>query len=172
MRTLALSVIILLVVSPVFSQDSPITCTAAQGTESLSVLQSMLTEIETAFDSGQDVALLLENLLTLQSSINKTRLQCAGSILSGEPQEGRASIVLDPLFIPAGIYRLTLTTSDTIYISSEQLQGDCDLLALAPSAGDAANGYQEIFESEGCQILIEVNANAPWQIIFELITAL
>jgi hypothetical protein len=83
---------------------------------------------------------------------------------------GNEATVIGPVEIPAGIYRATATTGGFIIVSVTATAGECGAGTgfLSPglfnqSAGQATNGAEAIFTSEGCTALFEVsNVQQSW----------
>lgn len=119
----------------------------------------------TALDAESET--FLQDLYDLQAFVGTERFLCAGLTLSGEPVEGKSSVVLGPIAVPDGIYRLTLTTTDTALITTENLDGRCRF-SFGVVGDEAASGAEQILESEdACSLLLEVEARAPWTLVFE-----
>jgi hypothetical protein len=126
---------------------------------------ALLSKIESPGDN------LFEHLDALTTEIETQRWKCSGMVLSGEPEAGKAVVVLGPISIPNGIYRVTLTTEEFFVADETELSGDCNLF-FAEADGDASAGTEEIFEFEDdCTMLLEVEAEAAWEIRFVQVSA-
>lgn len=106
------------------------------------------------------------------SAIVETRAMLAtlDSRCLGLDFEGTAEIVTDSVYIPAGIYRVTVTTEGYFIMHETVLSGSCKFsrLGLNVSAGDATQGAQALFNSDGCTLLWEIsNVTAPYTVSFE-----
>jgi hypothetical protein len=129
-------------------------------------VDSVMELIQTPAEGG-----LFEQLDMLQDAIETHRWKCSGMVMSGEPEAGKAVVVLGPISIPDGIYRVSLTTDEFFILGATELSGDCRL-HFAASDGDASAGMEQIYEyDDDCTMLLEIEAEAPWEIRFVQVSA-
>jgi hypothetical protein len=160
LRTIATLIILLLVTGWPTAAQEPVTCDE----------QASLDTITAALEAIAPGDSFATGLLDLQAALSTARLACDGFIISGEPEEGKTSVVMGPYEFPAGLYQVTATTDDFFILSSQELSGDCRVFSQAFGEGDAANGSEELWESEGCELIFEVEARAPWTLQFTPLT--
>lgn len=92
---------------------------------------------------------------------------CRGLMFSGDGDR-----VVDPMEIPAGLYRLVYTADSNgsfVFGSVEArlINGDCTDGLLINFAGDSTNTAETLFESGGCMVIFEVgNTQTPWTVHF------
>lgn len=109
-----------------------------------------------------------EWLDSLKISIASYQFKCSGLKIQGAPESDRAIIVTDGVYIPRGRYRAVMTTEGFIRVKTDSLMGDCAMTyTLAPSQARA--GAETIFTSNGCTLILEVEASASWELRFVLI---
>jgi hypothetical protein len=118
---------------------------------------------------GQDAATAYEATRQV-----KAELATLDSLCLGLDFEGSATnVVSDPVIIPAGVYRVTVTTNGYFMMSGTVLEGRCtDAINLfILSEGDAVTGAQAVLESEGCTVLWEISTVSapPYTVTFEKI---
>lgn len=129
-------------------------------------VDSVLALIQEPADGG-----LFAQLDALQTAIETHRWKCTGMVLSGEPEAGKAVVVVGPVSVADGIYRVTLTTDEYFIVDATELSGDCRLF-FAEGDGEASAGTEEIFEyDDDCTMLLEIEAEAPWEIRFVLVSS-
>lgn len=80
--------------------------------------------------------------------------------------ENSGQIVLDPVFIEAGVYRLIITGERNDSVGGEVLSGSCDT-PFVWIQGEGNTEAAEIFRSEDCLILLEVESEKSWTVTFE-----
>jgi len=72
--------------------------------------------------------------------------------------------VLEPVEIKPGLYSATLTvTGARGWISSEGLSGGCWPLSLMVT-DEGGGSDEDLFTSDGCRLVFDVSANAPWSL--------
>jgi hypothetical protein len=153
--------VVLCVMTGAFAQDleKESTCDdAAMATflEELTALIGTQTDYKTPFEFLDAIALAVET----------QRFTCSGMVLSGVPVEGSSKVILGPIKIPDGLYRVVMTSPDDILIQFTKLSGDC-FYSNFFAEGDATNGSEELLETEDdCEVLIEVDADAEWEFRF------
>lgn len=168
MRTIFALLIVLFSASVLLAQDTTALEPADVCTEdeTQAFTDSLLALIQSPAEGG-----LFEQLDALQNAVMTHRWKCTGMVLSGEPEAGKAVVVLGPISIPDGIYRVTLTTDEFFILGATELSGDCRL-HFAESDGDASAGTEQIYEyDDDCTMLLEIEAEAPWEIRFVLVSA-
>lgn len=81
---------------------------------------------------------------------------------------GTANTLLDPFILPAGTYRVHLTTAGHAFVDVYDMQGK-DLKSLfIVGTGEASAGQSTFFVSTGQQILVEISyVSAPFTLEFE-----
>lgn len=161
MRSIATLILfaLLVVVLPAAAQDEEPVC-------DFTPVQSAI-ELTTAALAGTDNEATLTALGELSKAIRAAHLSCNGLAFTSE-EYGQIP-VLGPIDIPAGVYRATVTTEGFFIADVTLLDGECDdRNLLNVSEGQATEGGQAVFESEGCSILIEIsNTREPWALEFE-----
>ena len=116
--------------------------------------------------------------LTLTPSLTPTPTTAPTATATIAPLifSGNEATVLGPMAIPAGLYRVTVTTNGYASVKLAVSSGECgsgtsflNNLVLLVARGQAANGAEAIFTSRGCVTLIEVsNVQGPWTLSFEI----
>mgnify|MGYP006952614178 CR=1 FL=1 len=137
------------------------------------VLQAIIAEIGLANTSlneliatSDDTAGVLTALRGLSTQIETTLRLCDGLVLRGEPQPGQIGVVLGPMEIPDGVYRAVLTTPGGVAIDFVPISGSCSL-RFDVDAGQAANGSQAVLSATSCAVLVEIIANAAWELALQ-----
>jgi hypothetical protein len=100
----------------------------------------------------------------------KVMLAALDSVCLGLDFEGVTATVHDPIYIPAGLYRVTATTSGFFILQGTILDGSCDeeYAYFNLMMDRATTGAQITFESQGCTMLWETsNISAPYSVTFE-----
>lgn len=153
-----LLLVVFALAAPAAAQDSlpANTCDQQEAIDSLSTVFAALTPGDT----------FAATLQMLQHALAITQWTCADFILSGEP-DGRDSIVIGPYTLPEGLYKMTITSEDSILIQSERISGRCDLISEFLSKGEAVNGSEYLTASETCTLFFVVSANAAWEVRFD-----
>lgn len=160
-RSIVAIALVLWAVSGSFAQDleKAATCTEAE-------MAVAVEEFATLIGNQSDYKTPFEFLDALSSVIETQRFICSGMVLSGVPEDGKDKVVLGPIKIPDGLYRVVMTTSDNLLIQFTELQGSC-FYSNFFAEGDATSGSEELLEVEdNCEVLIEVDANAGWEFKF------
>ena len=123
--------------------------------------QDTSAALQTAADliagaQGQDVTAQYAAIVDARSALAAVDSACLGLDF-----QGSGMTVSDPVFVPAGIYRVTVTTADSFVMDATVLDGECEassIMGLFTILGeDAANGAQAVFKSEGCLTLWEIS---------------
>lgn len=91
--------------------------------------------------------------------------------------EGDSLTVYDPVYVPEGIYRVTVTADGFFILHAIILEGVCDNREAGTetsifriSRGEATEGAQTTFISEGCLLLWQTdNVTDPYTVSFEKI---
>lgn len=128
-----------------------------------------------------------------QSGFNEAEyvtLRPAGWSLTAQPAQSSSMVeetiglnfsgselkVYDPITIPSGFYKATVTTTGSLIIYGDVLSGTCDeysqagdqWLFAAYSSGDANSGAEFTFGSDNCQVMWEIDlVTAPYTVTFE-----
>jgi hypothetical protein len=102
----------------------------------------------------------------LEAKIATERWQCSGMVLAGENVAGKKSVILGPVSIPDGVYRVTMTTDGGLYMEFAPVSGSCDF-SLYVDPGDASNGTEQIFRAtDNCTALIQIETDTAWKLAF------
>ena len=90
--------------------------------------------------------------------------------------EGTSQVVLGPVEVPEGIYRVTVNTPGFVIVRITPIEGTCgqrsdddrDYTMFSESQGEASPA-QTVFQSAGCSILIEFDnlSDPEWTLTFE-----
>lgn len=152
--------LLIALVIPTAAQDAdPATCPAPDAL--LASITTLLTESQ-----GMDTLTILD---ALRTAVSEHTIACTGLVFNDELYGMQR--VIGPFTIPAGIYRLTATTDGFFSSSFDLISGECDTIftAFILSEGKGSEGVQEVFESEGCEVLLSVRSSQemPWKIEFE-----
>jgi len=148
--------------SGAIAQDAGRPADCPTGDVVVTALASMAAELTA------DGAVTLALLDTLRAEISAYTVACTGLAFSSE-RDGMQPVI-GPVVIPEGIYRVTATTASFMIAHITALQGECgDGYSLFNvTQGNATNGVQAVFESAGCEALIEVsNTREAWTLEFE-----
>jgi hypothetical protein len=160
-RMLLLAVIIFVLTGPVVSAQEEIQCPAADVEVAIATALDTLTAAQ-----GQDATTQYAAAVQARSTLAALDSACLGLDF-----EGSDATVTDPVYVPAGIYRVAATTEGYMTVLPTILEGDCgsDFYFIL-SAGEATEGAQAVFQSEGCSLIWEVsNVTEPFEVTFEKI---
>jgi hypothetical protein len=113
---------------------------------------------EFAADEELDLDTVIDELLALRAG-------CSG--LSWNSEDEGLNTVLGPIVIEAGFYRVSLASDDTIQFEVTALDDGCFDMYMGLVGDEAKAGGQEVFESEGCEALLQVDGREPWTVTFE-----
>lgn len=159
--SLVLVAVFVLAASPVFAQDDEPVCSQDDLSTAISHAADLLDQALDAPDSAAALDLLAEA---------RTELLAAQQSCYSLDFEGTAATVHDPIYIPAGLYRVTATTPGFFILEGTILDGSCDeeYAFFALMADQATDGAQITFSSQGCTMLWETsNITAPYTVTFE-----
>lgn len=172
MKHLFALLMVLTLVFPAAAQDDSSVLHCAQDD-----VEKVLTQANEFFDNSIDEirASGVEETLSLFRGmslvLSELSVQCYG--LSFSSNEHGLLPVIGPVYIPAGVYRVTATTAGYMIVNVEVLTGECGEFGsvVNVSQGRATEGAQSVFRSGECEALIEVsNATEDWLLIFERVT--
>ncbi len=108
----------------------------------------------------------LEAMVNARMAMSFQVSYCAGLDLAGERDR-----VFEPMYIPAGIYRVTATTEGSLHLTGARIGGDClDAIGLFNIAtGDAVDGEEQMFAAESACALVWAadNVSAPFTVTWE-----
>lgn len=125
----------------------------------------------------------IEMLVTVQQELTALKSACRGESSEADPVSqdlsfgGSGSQVVGPVTIPAGLYRV----SGNFY-GGQNVSGTLRVERISGTCGDDFGGdvtviflvdtgrVQDTFRSSECVALINVQGNAHWDIVFELIS--
>lgn len=106
----------------------------------------------------------------LQDYLSGWRQFCLGLHFSGEPVPGQQSIVIGPVDIEDGMYRVILKTEGRLTVEIEGFSGRCGYAGFVVREGEASVGTEDLFEARGCRALITIQRiENPWWLTFELL---
>jgi len=114
-----------------------------------------------------DTDVYLEFLSKIRVLTDSQWLLCIGMKFSGENAK-----LLGPIELPAGLYRVTLTTNGYFIAKLEIIDGDCSGTGLGALygifEGQASDGSETLIKSSGCTTLIDTsNVTDPWTLTIE-----
>lgn len=159
LKRLFVLLLIALVIPTAAAQDAdPATCPAPDAL--LASITTLLTESQ-----GMDTLTILD---ALRIAVSEHTIACTGLVFTSD--EYGMQPVIGPFSVPAGVYRMTLTTTGFLTSSFDLLTGDCDTMFanFLVTGDEATEGVQKVFESEGCEVLLSVsNTREPWTLEFE-----
>ena len=122
---------------------------------------AIVASIETASDDETKLDTVLGEAA---SAISRVRAACAELSFAGNNAK-----LIGPIELEPGYYRVRVTTDAFFIAEVEVMSGTCDDgLLFALSRGEATEGAEALFDSEGCTILVDTdNVSAPWSLVFE-----
>lgn len=151
--------LVLLAALPVAAQDEPPVCPQADILEDIETRVEQLKDAEDNFWQVYGV---------LQDYLSGWRQFCLGLHFSGEPTAGRQSVVIGPVDIEDGMYRVILKTEGRLTVEVQAFSGRCSYVGFVVREGEASIGTEEVFEARGCRALIQVqHIETPWRLTFE-----
>jgi len=159
--TLALIVIFPFFVAPADAQDNlPVQCNP---TGFFNVFSTILPKNSAALETDMYLKFLRELRVLLDSQW----LLCNGMTFSGNGAK-----LLGPIDLPAGLYRVTLTTTGYFSAKLEVITGDCESTGLIGLygifEGQANEGSETLIKSSGCTTLIDTsNVTDTWTLTIE-----
>lgn len=157
--SLFLLFLLLVGISSVLAQDDLVTCPIADIVEDI---EGHVERLKNAEDDFWQVYGVLQDYLT------GWRQFCLGLNFSGEPQPGKPSVVIGPVDIEDGMYRVTLKTEGRLTVEIEDFSGRCSYVGFVVREGEASVGAEDLFEARGCRALITVqHIQTPWSLTFE-----
>lgn len=153
---------VLLLIPTVHAQDTALQTGDCDTADIIANIQKLAAALD---PSADDFSTQLQDVQTLAAT---SRLECAGMVLSGDNEAGKETVVLGPFDLPENTYHLVMTTDDYIYLSSEEVSGDCRLISFLLDAGDASNGAEDTVKFRGdCRLVFTVKAEGPWTLLIE-----
>lgn len=123
---------------------------------------------QTALEDG-DYTAAIDTFRELRRELARVESECLGLNMAGEGE-----LVTDVLVIPEGVYRVKVThDGNFITVRGTPIEGACGADYVSESSANLMYGdteeLQTVFESEGCEILLEFDADGAWTIEFEKI---
>jgi hypothetical protein len=132
-----------------------------------------VSELGKLVDSKEtDTTKISDTLQEMANTANIMRATCDGYVF-----EGKKQTVLGPIEFPAGVYKAVAKTTGNMFAILTPTDGECgqgpghssNLFLI--SEGDATDGAETVFSSNGCTVLIEVSEiQADWSLSFERVT--
>jgi hypothetical protein len=130
----------------------------------LAALDLALAQLQEA--KSQEASAALASIAEVREMLAELDAQCFGLTFSGT-----ASTVHGPVYVPEGIYRISVTAQKFFIMRHTVLDGDCgDPFSIFNEMGDGEFTAQVVFESEGCSALFETSdIFGPYTVTFEKI---
>ena len=124
--------------------------------------------LATTYTEQLATAETLEDLAAVQNLIASDVAACAGLAF-----EGTSGVVIGPIDIPEGVYKVVVVTEGYFIATEIVLEGECEFagfMGINISSGGASEGTEVVFQSSGCEALLETsNVTAPWTLEFQKI---
>jgi hypothetical protein len=153
-----------LIIAPVKAQEGgELKCSVEDTTAVLQTASNLIAEAQ-----GQDVTSQYATIVDLRAALAEIDSACLGLDF-----EGASNTASDPVFIPAGLYRATLTTDADANM-------DVDMIILDGACYPAGKnwettlfdfvggGSQVMLASEGCTLIWQTEfVHAPYKVSFE-----
>lgn len=160
-RILLIAFVVLVWAAPALSQDEPpeLVCTMDQLNTWLDGWQNAVDTLSGAMEA-QDVNTVYDVMVLFDQVLDVGRSLC-----NPLQFEGTGDLVMDPIGIDEGVYRMTFTAVRNDVVTNEVITGDCSGIYAFVDADQTET--QETFRSGGCLMLIEVDATGPWSLNFE-----
>lgn len=154
---------VLLFVSTVIAQDTTLQSSKnCHPSEIATDLQTQVAALDAAADD------FLSQLQDIQALAGTGHLECSGMVLSGDKTSGKESVVLGPFDLAENTYRMVLTTDKYIYLTSDEVSGECRLISFLLDAGQASNGAEDVVKLRGdCRLVFTVKAEGAWTLVLE-----
>ncbi|MBN1681266.1 MAG: hypothetical protein JW966_13345 [Anaerolineae bacterium] len=156
-RVVVIAVVLMLALStvPVRAQDGELQCSQAD-------IDAAIDEATALLQTGEYADLVAA----------RSVLAAVDSLCLGLDFEGDADMVSDPVYVPEGLYRVTVTTEKYFIMHVMKLEGSCGHASFGSlfnvGEGEANNGADSLLESEGCEALWDIsNVSAPYTVTFE-----
>ncbi len=123
-----------------------------------------------ALKSGGNSEADMTALIKLQTAISEANIACNGMKFSGNSAK-----LIGPFDLPAGIYRVTVTTTSHFFAELKVLSGKCDtghgfdtILLVVVNIDGTKRSDEAILQSEGCNLVIKTSdILKPWQLTIE-----
>lgn len=136
-------------------------------------IQTMIEMIQGGFFAlleEEDMTTAWQVISALNGTYNRIYALCSPLSFEGENQQ-----VIGPIDIPAGVYRVILTTEGYFIADVEPIDGQCEARGFTGlfnvTSGRANQGAESLLISDGCEALIVTsNVSAPWTLVFEKIS--
>jgi len=113
-----------------------------------------------------------DDLIAARNTFDSAISTCMALSFSGNGE----SAAIGPVDIPPGLYRTTFTTAHYGIVTLTPFTGNCATVIPSYSSifnvaeGEATNGAELFFESEGCTALIQIdNVRSSWVLKFAFI---
>jgi hypothetical protein len=154
---------VLLLVPGVVHAQKDLKCDSSQVNAIINLVIKQL-----AAAKNKDTASALTDTVRIQGIFARLEVACFDIGFSG----GMGSHLHGPIYVPGGVYRITVL-SRYFYMSSLVLEGGCwnrrrDEYNVIHVAGQEADVKSEAaFQSDGCLVLFEVEADWPYTVTCE-----
>ncbi len=166
MRGMAIVAALLLAsVAGVAAQDTA--CTLDDLEITLTALEALVAEAQDAEDVAEAIPIVGE----IGAIASESLARCGPLAWEGETAQ-----LLGPADIDAGFYRATVLTEGYFSAQVVSVSGECgqgprmSQFLFNLSGGEASDGAEALFVSEGCTALIETgNISEPWNLTLEKI---
>lgn len=161
LRKVVLLLLILAIAVPIVAQEAvEPRCTKAD----IEIMLTMLNAGIAPLLEETDMATVFQ-ALTAQAGIYRQ----INALCNPLSFQGDSNIVIGPVSIPSGFYRVTLTGDSNTAVETELMDGDCDYDGFY-YLSSAGGSMEVIYQSEGCTVLLAVsNAETNWSLVFEKI---
>lgn len=94
----------------------------------------------------------------------------ARALVNGLVFRGERKMLTDPFLLPAGSYRVRLTTEGFAIVFIYSVQGALLSVLFNLSPGEASGGATALYRSTGQRVMVQFdNISAPYQLVFERI---
>jgi hypothetical protein len=156
-------VLAVLVIAPVRAQEGgELKCSLEDTSAALQTAADLIASVQ-----GQDVAAQYAATVDIRAALTALDSACLGLDF-----EGSANLVSDIVYVPKGVYRVTVVTDGYFIMDFLLLDGDCKATSYAGlfnvSSGEASTGAQSAFKSDGCSLIWQIeNVTMPYKVTFE-----
>jgi hypothetical protein len=148
---------------PAYAQETPQPPTPTCSMEELQPVfenwQNAVTRFDETFAAG-DVQAVYETMLGFDLVFDMVRAMCNPLTWSGN-----GDLVIGPVFVESGAYRLLLEGEELTSVDSESLTDGCFSIYAYVDIGQTRT--EEVYRSSGCSMLLEVDASGDWTLTFE-----
>lgn len=165
--------ILLLGVFPTITNSQDNTSSTCDLLTMQTVIDNFIGELGKLKTSNEsDPVKLANELEDLALGAARLRATCDGLTFAGKAQK-----LIGPVDFPVGTYRATAKTAGYMAVTITPAQGQCGQGQYMDSSlfliinGQAANGAETLFISQGCTAMVEIsNVQGDWSLSFENLT--